>query len=270
MRQPLDMIPSDEVLPKAVDVVVVGGGIAGVCASYWLAKQGVSVALVEKGVIAGEQSSRNWGWCRQQGRDKREIPLIRHSVEMWAGMDREIGADVGFQRAGVAYAQQIHTTGGMGRMGRLRARTPGAQPRAEQRSGRRIAAGFAGEVARRIAHANRWTRRAFEGRSGDRGCGARPKVRRSIRIVRRVVWRCRRVACRRSLPRGAVSQRVQCCVPAAHGARCSVVDTASACLSYRCARPCCKRQWHRRWQGRMYPRLAFRSAVRRTMVISSR
>src|SRR5579871_6707447 len=98
MRQPLDTIPSDTSLPNAVDVVVVGGGIAGVCATYWLAKLGVSVALVEKGVIAGEQSSRNWGWCRQQGRDKREIPLSHRSVEMWSGMDREIGADVGFRR----------------------------------------------------------------------------------------------------------------------------------------------------------------------------
>ena len=31
--------------------------------------------LVEKGRLAGEQSSRNWGFCRTQGRDQAEVPL---------------------------------------------------------------------------------------------------------------------------------------------------------------------------------------------------
>jgi len=31
------------------------------------------VLLCEKGEIAAEQSSRNWGWCRVMGRDSREI-----------------------------------------------------------------------------------------------------------------------------------------------------------------------------------------------------
>ena len=56
-------------LPSEVDVAIIGAGIAGTAAAYFLAERGVKVLLLEKGRVAGEQSSRNWGWVRQQGRD---------------------------------------------------------------------------------------------------------------------------------------------------------------------------------------------------------
>ena len=55
-------------LPDSVDVAIIGGGIVGCSAAYFLAREGVRVAVFEKGRIAGEQSGRNWGWVRQQGR----------------------------------------------------------------------------------------------------------------------------------------------------------------------------------------------------------
>src|SRR5438309_548950 len=103
MSPPVDPVQSDPELPATADAVVIGGGIIGAAAAYYLAKKGHSVALIEKGVIAGEQSSRNWGWCRQQNRDERELPLIVRSLEMWGGLDQEIGADLGFRRAGLIY-----------------------------------------------------------------------------------------------------------------------------------------------------------------------
>ncbi|MFD1809201.1 FAD-dependent oxidoreductase [Gemmobacter lanyuensis] len=48
--------------PKACDVVVIGGGVIGVMTAWFLAEAGQRVVLCEKGRIAGEQSSRNWGW----------------------------------------------------------------------------------------------------------------------------------------------------------------------------------------------------------------
>ncbi len=103
MSPPVDTVESDARLPATADVVVIGGGIIGCVAAYFLAKKGFSVAVIEKGRIAGEQSSRNWGWCRQQGRDTREIQLIKESLALWGGLNEELGADTGFRRTGVLY-----------------------------------------------------------------------------------------------------------------------------------------------------------------------
>jgi glycine/D-amino acid oxidase-like deaminating enzyme len=68
-----------------------------------LAEQGVLAVLVEKGRLAGEQSSRNWGFCRTQGRDQAEVPLALESLRQWDGMAQRVGGDVGFRRAGACY-----------------------------------------------------------------------------------------------------------------------------------------------------------------------
>ena len=106
MSPPVERIRSDAALPRSAEVVVIGGGIIGCATAYWLAKRGIPVALVEKGRIAGEQSSRNWGWCRQQGRDPAEIPLSRHSLALWGELAGEFGVDVGFRRTGVLFVTQ--------------------------------------------------------------------------------------------------------------------------------------------------------------------
>ena len=103
MSPPLRRIASDEKLPDAADVVVIGGGIAGSAAAYALAKKGLSVALLEKGRVGGEQTSRNWGWCRQQHRDLRELPLAQKSLQIWNGLGAELGVDPGFRRTGLLY-----------------------------------------------------------------------------------------------------------------------------------------------------------------------
>lgn len=94
----------DRQVPRRVDTVVIGGGIVGVSAALCLAEAGQSVALVEKGHIAGEQSSRNWGWCRQAGRDPREFDLAREALGLWRGMNARVEGDTGFASHGTFYA----------------------------------------------------------------------------------------------------------------------------------------------------------------------
>ncbi|MBN8954920.1 MAG: FAD-binding oxidoreductase [Rhizobium tropici] len=64
---------------------------------------GLRVALVEKGRIGAEQSSRNWGWCRQQNRDARELPIATKSLDLWERFAADSGEDTGFRRCGLFY-----------------------------------------------------------------------------------------------------------------------------------------------------------------------
>jgi glycine/D-amino acid oxidase-like deaminating enzyme len=106
MPAPLMHIETDAVLPKEADVVVIGGGVVGVFTAYYLARRGMKVALVEKGRIAAEQSSRNWGWCRQQNRDARELPMATKSLDLWEKVATETGEETGFRRCGLLYLSQ--------------------------------------------------------------------------------------------------------------------------------------------------------------------
>ncbi len=104
MTPPVRPVRSDPILPKEVDVAIIGGGISGAAAAWELARAGLRVALLEKGQIGAEQSARNWGWCRQQNRDERELPLAILALRIWGDLSEQLGGDTGFRRSGLLYA----------------------------------------------------------------------------------------------------------------------------------------------------------------------
>ncbi|SFB55880.1 Glycine/D-amino acid oxidase [Rhizobium sp. NFR07] len=97
-------VANSQTLMGSVDVAIVGGGIIGVSAAFFLARQGNRVALFEKGEVGGEQSGRNWGWVRLAGRDLRELPLMLQAHAVWSTLHQETGIDVGYRRRGILYA----------------------------------------------------------------------------------------------------------------------------------------------------------------------
>lgn len=103
MTKTLERIQTTDVVPKSTSVVIIGGGIVGVSAALTLAERNIPVVLLEKGHIAGEQSSRNLGWIRKTNRHFDDVPLALAADKLWGQMSQRVGRDVGYKQAGIMF-----------------------------------------------------------------------------------------------------------------------------------------------------------------------
>ena len=78
------------------DVIIIGSGVIGNAAAYYLAKAGKSVIVLEKSNHIGNGgSTRNGGGVRQSGRHPAELPLVMYGVKnIWPKLSEELGVDV--------------------------------------------------------------------------------------------------------------------------------------------------------------------------------
>ncbi len=94
--------------PRSVDILVVGGGLAGCATAYYLAKAGAEVLVVERDDINMHASGSNAGSIHAQiphlpfveeGDDWARtfaptIPLLLASIDIWKGLSAELGSDL--------------------------------------------------------------------------------------------------------------------------------------------------------------------------------
>jgi sarcosine oxidase subunit beta len=85
------------------DVAVIGGGLVGSWAAYFLRKRGHSVAVIEKGAIGSQASGVNFGNVRLQGRHPTEFPLALRAHEQWEQIEELIGDRCEFSTCGHFY-----------------------------------------------------------------------------------------------------------------------------------------------------------------------
>ncbi len=82
------------------DAVVIGGGVSGLSTAYFLAKAGMDVVVVEKGLVGGEASGRNGGMISERTDEPALVPLAVDSIRLWATLDDELGYPTEFIRQG--------------------------------------------------------------------------------------------------------------------------------------------------------------------------
>ena len=101
-------LTEEEILPGKPDVVIVGAGVMGCSAAYWLSKEGYKVLLLEKEAVAAGASgmaSAHWladdSVAREILEDRRLWELGRLSVrlhrELANVLPQETGIDIGYR-----------------------------------------------------------------------------------------------------------------------------------------------------------------------------
>lgn len=84
-------------------VFVVGGGLIGTWTTLFLARRGLDVILIEKGIVGAQSSGVNFGNLRLQGRHPGQYPLSLRSQALWEDIEALIGERCEFEKTGHLY-----------------------------------------------------------------------------------------------------------------------------------------------------------------------
>lgn len=83
---------SEDSHPKGAAAIVVGGGVTGLSTAWWLARAGVDVLVIDKGIVGWEASGRNGGGCTHH-----QSPLFAEEQRLWPQMDALLGYPTEFR-----------------------------------------------------------------------------------------------------------------------------------------------------------------------------
>lgn len=81
---------------RQADVLIIGGGLMGSATAFFLRQRGLSVILLERGLVGQQASGVNFGNVRRQQRYLPQLPLANRSRALWGRLPELIGEDVEF------------------------------------------------------------------------------------------------------------------------------------------------------------------------------
>ena len=84
---------------SGTEVVIVGGGVTGLSAGWWLARSGVKVTVLDKFIVGWEASGRNGG-----GASHYSSPLFDEEQRLWPQMDELLGYPTEHQKERILIA----------------------------------------------------------------------------------------------------------------------------------------------------------------------
>lgn len=90
-------------MSKTFDAVIIGGGIIGAATGYYLSKEKLKVALLEKKYLCSGSTGRCIGGIRQQFTTKSSIQVAMESVKIFKSMSLEFGFDVEWHQGGYLF-----------------------------------------------------------------------------------------------------------------------------------------------------------------------
>lgn len=96
-RQPAGASAGVSMDLAAADVVIIGAGVTGLSAGWWLAGAGTSVAVIDKSIVGEEASGRNGGIIGRRGGEPAVAPLGAESLRLWPQMDEMLGYPTEFR-----------------------------------------------------------------------------------------------------------------------------------------------------------------------------
>jgi sarcosine oxidase subunit beta len=82
------------------DIIIVGGGIMGSSAAFFLSKKNVKIILFDKSGIGREASGSNAGTMAIQNKKMSLVPYVRESHRIWASFQKELGDVIEFRQPG--------------------------------------------------------------------------------------------------------------------------------------------------------------------------
>jgi sarcosine oxidase subunit beta len=93
------------------EIIIIGGGIMGVCLAYYLSRQGQrDIFLLEKDLLAQASTGLCVGGIRQQFSHPSNILLSQETVRLFEHFNDEFEADIGFHQNGYLFLAQKEKT----------------------------------------------------------------------------------------------------------------------------------------------------------------